>query len=127
MAVNYDDTLDTDRDKVRFHLGDTKQGEGPRPTDANYSDAEIDALVTSTGSWQKCVATLLDALAIEWSRYSVIWVGPRKEEFDKVSVAYAERAKKWRADYGIRTATTAGTKTVTRKDGYSDDKDNVTQ
>jgi len=73
------------------------------------------------------VAMMFDALASEWSQYSVIWVGPRKEEFDKVSVAYAERAKKWRADYGIRTATTAGTKTVTRKDGYSDDKDNVTQ
>ena len=127
MAVTYDDTLDTDRDVVRFHLRDTKQSEGPRPADANYSDAEIDALVTSTGSWQKTVATLLDALAIEWSRHANIQVGPRREDFGKIADAFSARAKQWRDDYGIRTGTTAGSKTVTRKDGYSDDKDNITQ
>ena len=127
MTHTYAGDYSTDLEKTRFHIGDPTEDSGPLPTDANFTDEVLTPLITAAGSWQKAVAKLFDTLAAEWSQYSVIWVGPRKEEFDKVSIAYAERAKKWRADYGIKTGTTAGTKTVTRKDGYSDDKDNVTQ
>ena len=119
MPVNYDPTMDTDRDKVRFHLGDTDQGEGPRPKDANYSDAEIDALVTSTGSWQKTVATLLDVLAIEWTRHATIHVGPRSQDFSDVARGYRLQAKEWRRENNILPGViVAG---VIRVDGYSDD------
>ena len=46
MAFNYDDELLTDRDRVRFHLQDTVSGQGQKPENGNFTDAEIDALVT---------------------------------------------------------------------------------
>ena len=126
MTLTYAGTYSSDREKVRFHIADTTASAGPRPADANYTDELLDPLITAAGSWKVAVAQMFDALAAEWSQYANTQVGPRREDFGKVADAYAKRAKSWRDDYGIRTGTTAGSKTVTRKDGYSDDKDNVT-
>ena len=119
MAVTYDDTLDTDRDNVRFTLRDTQQGEGPRPADANFSDNEIDAIVTAAGSWERAVAMLLDNLAIEWTRHATIHVGPRSQDFSDVARGYRLQAKEWRRENNILPGViVAG---VIRVDGYSDD------
>ena len=56
MAFTYLGTLATDRDKARFYLRDVKEDSGPRPADANFSDAETDGLITVEGSWQRAVA-----------------------------------------------------------------------
>ena len=127
MTLTYAGTYSSDRETVRHHIADTTADSGPRPAGANYTDELLDPLITAAGSWQKAVAMLLDTLATEWSKYANIQVGPRREDYGKIADAFSARAKKWREDYGIKTGTTAGTKPVTRKDGYSDDKDNVTQ
>lgn len=70
MAFTYDIT--TDRGKVRFNLGDYTENKGPRPRKTNFSDAEIDYLLTTQGSSiNKSVAMGLDALGNEWLAYSI--------------------------------------------------------
>ena len=126
MTLTYVGDYSSDREKVRFHIADTMASAGPRPEDANYTDELLDPLISAAGSWQVAVAQMFDALAAEWSQYSNFRAGPRQEDYAQIAAAYAKRAKTWRDDYGIRTGTTSGSKPVTRKDGYSDDKDNIT-
>lgn len=130
MAVTYDDTLATDRDKVRFWMQDTVENSGPKPSDGNFSDDEIAGLVTTYGSWQRAVYAALTILANAWRRYPDF----RTESGFSVSRTdiadgYHKQALDWAKQYGIPTAlrgTTAGYAAVTRVDGYSDDEDNLT-
>ena len=125
MTFTYAGDYSTDLAKVRFHIHDVTSGSGPKPAGGNFTDEEITPIITAQGSWQKAVAVLLDTLATAWSQYANTQVGPRREDFAEIAKAFAERAKQWRKDNGISTGTTSGSRTVTRKDGYSDDKDNV--
>lgn len=120
MAVTYDDTLATDRDKVRFYLQDTVEDSGPKPSDGNFSDNEIAGLVTAEGSWIKAVAAGYEVLAAAWAAYADWQAGPRRENASQIAERYAERADVWRRRHGA-TATGAGTRHPTRADGYSDD------
>lgn len=119
MTVTYIGDLSTDLDAVRFYIGDSVESSGPRPASGNYSDAEIGAVVTAEGTWQRAVAALLDLLATEWSQHADITVGPRRQSFSQVSENYAKRAAKWRQDHGIYPG--ISTFGVIRVDGYSDD------
>ena len=119
MAFSYIGDLSSDRDKVRFWIGDRTVDKGPRPGSANFGDAEIDGVIDAAGSWQRAVAQLLDALSIEWSQHADISVGPRRQLFAQIAEAYAERAKTWRKDHHIYPA--IGVAGIIRDDGYSDD------
>lgn len=57
MAFTYNEALTTDRDKVRFHIADTRE------ESAAFSDAEIDALVTLAGSVYGAAALACDNMA----------------------------------------------------------------
>lgn len=130
MAFTYDDTLATDRDKVRFWVQDTCKDSGPRPGDSNFSDAEINGLVTTYGSWQRAVYAALTILANAWRRYPNF----RTESgfsLNRTDIAngYQKAAADWATQYGIPTAlrgSTAGYASVTRVDGYSNEEDNLT-
>lgn len=126
MAVTYLDTLLVDRDKIRFHLQDTVNGEGPKPSDGNFSDAELAALVTIEGTWQRAVAAGFEALAAAWRRYPDFKADGLSLNRSSIAKGYTADAKKWRLMYGGGVSR-AGTRAVTRADGYSDDKDNVTE
>jgi hypothetical protein len=57
MAVfSYNDDLDANRDKVRFWLQDTVKSKGPKPANGNFSDQEINGLITIEETWQRAVA-----------------------------------------------------------------------
>ncbi len=119
MAVTYDDTLANDRDKVRFHLQDTVIDSGPKPGGDNFTDAEIDGLVTLAGSWGGAVASGFEALASAWTKYADLTEGPHKESLSQVAKSYRAQAKEWRDKYGPSTPTrVAG---IIKVDGYSDD------
>jgi hypothetical protein len=118
-TLTYDDALATDRDKVRFHLADTMASSGPRPSGGNFTDDEIAGLVNAEGSWKRAVAAGLDRLAIEWGSYADITEGPHKENLSQIAARYAERATEWRKRHGASSA--AGSRHVTRVDGYSND------
>lgn len=119
MAFTYLGNLSTDLDKARFYIQDTVVDSGPKPSGGNFTDAELSALVTAEGTWQRAVAAALDALAAVWSQHSNLTVGPRSQAYSDVSKAYQERADQWRKEHHIY----AGVKTagVIRVDAYSDD------
>jgi hypothetical protein len=119
MAFNYDADMDSDRDRVRFYLGDTVMAAGPRPGslyDTNFSDAEIEALVDDAGSWRKAVAAGFEALAAAWTRHPSFKT-PDGMTLDRNAIAegYRKEAIRWRKRYG------AGSTATTRDDGYTAD------
>ena len=119
MAFTYDDTLADDRAKVRFHLQDTVENSGPKPSDANFTDAEIDGLVTLAGSWQRAVVAGFRALASAWGKYADLTEGPHKESLSQVAARYQAQAQEWANKYG--EAVPARVAGIVKVDGYSDD------
>jgi hypothetical protein len=130
MAFTYVGDLSTDRDKVRFWLQDTEASNGPKPSDGNFSDAEIDGLVATYGSWQRAVYAGLMVLSTAWRRFPDF----RTESgfsVNRTDIAdgYHQQALDWAKQYGIPTGLTGsqmGYAAMTRVDGYSDDVDNQT-
>lgn len=124
MAVTYDDALSTDLDKVRYYLQDTVEDSGPKPADANFTDNELNGLLTVEGSWQRAVAAGFETLAAAWRRYPSFTADGLRLDRTKIADGYAAQAKEWRLQYGRATGG-AGSYSVTRVDGYSDDVTNV--
>jgi hypothetical protein len=124
MAFTYVGDLSTDLDKVRFYLQDTVEDSGPKPGDGNFTDAELQGLVDEEGSWQRAVAAGLETLAAVWRRHPSFKADGLSVSRSDIADGYAEQAASWRAKHGGVTAG-AGTRAVTRVDGYSDDVDNV--
>ena len=119
MAFTYLGTLATNRDRVRFHVGDVTEDSGPRPSDGNFTDAEIDQLITDEGTWQRAVAACLERLALEWVRYPSFKADGLSLNRSDIAKGYREQAKSWRDQYGAaRPMRVAGQIT---KDAYSDD------
>jgi len=124
MAFTYLGTLATNRDKVRFYTGDTSNAPdaGIKPGGYNFSDAEIDGLVTAEGNWQRAVAAVYEAMA-------ALFAQEVDEKNEKISMMYSQKAaryqtlaEKWRKDYGRSTGGgTVTTSALTRIDGYSSD------
>jgi hypothetical protein len=111
--------LSTDRDKVRFHLGDTDPRDGPLPSDKNFTDNEIDGLIDAEGTWQRAVAAGFEALAAAWARYPSFKADGLSLSRSDIVKAYKDEAAKWRRDYGrTRGVNVAG---IIKRDGYSDD------
>lgn len=130
MAFTYVGDLSTDRDKVRFWLNDTTSGSGPKPSDGNFTDAEIDGLIAAFGNWQRGVYAGLLALESAWRRFPNF----RTESgfsVNRTDIAdgYHKQAMDWARQYGVPTSlagSSAGYAATTRVDGYSDDVDNLT-
>lgn len=120
MAFTYLGTLGTDRDKVRFYIQDTEENAGPRPDDDNFSDAEIDGLITAEGSWEQAVAAAFDILAAAWAGYADWTAGPRSERASQIAERYAQRAQTW------RDKQLGGVATLVRTDAYTNDSSEYT-
>ena len=124
MAFTYVGDLSTNRDKVRFYLGDKVEDSGPRPSDGNYTDAEIDGLITVEGSYQRAIAAGFETLSAEWRKYPSFKADGLSLNRTDIADGYAAQAKEWRRKYG-GSGGGMGSQAVTRRDGYSDDIDNV--
>ena len=124
MAFTYTGELTTNRDRVRFYVQDTIENAGPKPSDGNFTDSEIDGLVTVEGSWQKAVAAGFETLASAWRRYPNFKADGLTLSRSDIADGYAKQALEWRRRHGYGV-TTAGSRAVTRQDGYSDDIDSV--
>ncbi len=116
---SYRATLGTDRDKVRYYLQDVVLGAGPRPADGNFTDSEINGLITAEGSWQRAVAGGFETLAAAWRRYPSFKADGLSLNRSDIAKGYAEDAKGWRKRFG--TAIPVGVAGIIRVDGYSDD------
>ena len=100
-AVTYDDNLTNNSDKVRFQIGDTTANDGPRPGDANFSDAELDALLTREGTWQRCVAACYEVLASEYAKHTTFSAHGGSFTRSDASSIFKNLAKDWRSDWGF--------------------------
>ena len=124
MTYTYLENLATDRDRVRFYLQDTEVGKGPKPADANFADEEIAGMITIEGSWQRAVAAGFETLASAWQRYPNFTADGLNVQRSDIAKGYAASAAEWRKKYGSTANTSrAGSRAVTRVDGYSDDVD----
>jgi hypothetical protein len=123
MSFTYDRNLTDSTDKVRFYIQDTSLNSGPKPDSTNFSDEEIDGVVTAEGTWQRAVAAMYEILAASWSAEVDISVGPRHESLSQAAGRYQDMATQWRTRYGIASSGTSrvGSRSVTRVDGYSSD------
>jgi hypothetical protein len=119
-AFTYLGDLSSNRDRVRLYLADTDPGGGPLPSDRNFSDNEIDGLITIEGSWQRAVAGGFEALASAWRRYPSHTADGLQFSGSDIAKGYAESAREWRTRYGGSTSS-VGVRHPTRVDGYSDD------
>ena len=120
MTFTYLGTLGTDLDYIRFKVGDTVSGSGIKPSDANFTDEEINGLLTIEGSTDRTVAAIYETLSLVWAKYVDSEIGSRKEKSSQTSARYAALAKKTRDDYGFGASTiSVATGSVTRRDGYS--------
>jgi len=122
MAFTYDFSSKKNVAKVRLALGDTVQNSGVLPEGANFSDAEIEALLSDFNNDIDAVTFFcLKSLSNAWGTYVDITVGPRKESLSDIAFHYAKRA----SEMGERTGLSAKSFAValTRVDGYSEEAD----
>jgi hypothetical protein len=109
MAVfSYNDDLDANRDKVRFWLQDTVKSKGPKPANGNFSDQEINGLITIEETWQRAVAAGFEVLASAWAKEGSFSVFNGQFTKSTASSYYMKMAKQWRDDYGADDIATAG-------------------
>jgi hypothetical protein len=125
MAFTYNGTLETDLDRVRFHISDTVSGAGPKPGDANFSDAEITGLLTVEGAWEGAVAAAFETLAGAWARFPSFLADQLRLDRSDIAEQYRKLAANWRARSGSSPKSRSGTRSMTRIDGYSDDVTNT--
>jgi hypothetical protein len=122
--ITYKDSLETDRDRVRFSIQDTIEGQGPKPDGGNFTDEELDGVLSSESAWPGAVAACFEVLAGLWAQYVDTTIGPRKEQYSQVARRYQSLAESWRVKYGpasVATAPRTGWRPTTRVDGYSND------
>lgn len=122
MAFTYTGDLATSLDRVRFYLRDVTENSGPRPSDGNFSDAELTGLVTAEGSWQRAVAAGFETLAAEWRKFPTFKTTGMTLNRTDIADGYAAQAATWRKRYGS-SGSSVSYKAPTRVDGYSDDVD----
>ena len=124
MSFTYIGDLSTDLDEIRFKVNDTSENSGPKPLGANFTDEEINGLLTIEGSNDRTVAAIYENLAVVWASKVDTEVGARRESASQASKQYKALAKQQRDDYGFGSAQAVlTTGFATRKDGYSDDID----
>lgn len=110
MSFTY--SLSTDLGKVRLAIGDTVSGSGPRPSGANYSDAEINVFLTpviAAGcTYGRAVAQLFRVLAGEWAGKASVSIGDYSVQYAAVADNYRKAAAEWERMTDATGAVVAG-------------------
>lgn len=123
MSWSYNTSLATDKDTVRFLIGDTDT------TDQQLSDEEINGLLTLTGSTMAAAIRAARGLAAKYSRRADKWVGDLKilaSQKAKAYLALAEELENGGSSLsGTRTHQRpfAGGISVAGKEALEDDDD----
>lgn len=100
MTFAYD--LTTDRGKVRLNLGDTQENAGPRPDKRNFSDAEIDYLLSAESSVIVAATAFgFEILASEWASFAISErEGEAQYDAKGMADVYSGLANDWRSKPG---------------------------
>lgn len=120
MAFTYTSAPDSDNvDFVRLRIGDAVENDGAKPDQTNFSDAEIEAVVTLEGNKGKAAAFFAEALAALWAANAgMVSMADYKEDYSNRAKYFADLGKMLRQQYG--GSRTAATQIIpTRVDGFS--------
>ena len=128
MSFVYSDVLSTNRDKVRFRVGDTQQGRGPRPDklNSNFSDEEITFVLSEESTVNATIAHLFEILANEWAAYAINErEGETSMDATKTADEFRKQASIWRKKPGgaSEAENSGGMVTITRSDAWGDSDD----
>lgn len=121
MAFTYDlGSSDADIlliSRLRLEIGDKTVDEGVLPEGKNFSDEELQVLLTRGGSdVERAAAFAFSILASAWATYADITIGPRREALSQISSRFEKRSMEYRTRLGMDSmAFSAGLK---RADGY---------
>jgi len=119
VSFTYDTA--TDIGKIRFAIGDVTSGAGIKPDGTNFSDEEIQLLLTREGNWGAAAAACCETLSVWYARVVNISVGPRREDLGAIRQAYVDLAAQFRKQYGGGGVAHGFSAGVVRVDGYSQD------
>ena len=100
MAFSYAGSMSTDLDRVRFYLGDTEQGSGPKPNGENFSNDEVVGLITHEGDWRLAVAAGYETLAAMWAKNTSFSVVNGSFTRSDAAQRFLDLAEDWRNKYG---------------------------
>lgn len=116
MAWTYDSSLATNKDRVRFLIGDTDT------TDQQLQDGEITWVLTRVGCIEKAAAKCCRALAAKYSRQADSTVGDLAVKKSQRAAAYLELAIQLEQD-SPDGAVYVGGVNVSEKQTYEGDTD----
>ncbi len=101
MSFTYLDTLTTDRDKVRFALGDTT-------SPGKLTDAEIAGLIVSRGTWEGAVADGWRRFAGDVARFGKDYANAQGSETQSSFAEHCmEMARSWEKRHTAAIASTS--------------------
>lgn len=119
MSFTYSYTDEPIIARVRLTIGDTVEGSGVLPDDKNFSDEEIQAVLTEVNNSIDATAYIfLRSLSNAWGHFADITIGPRKEALGGIGFHYAKRAEELGNQTGLSGKSFAVL--LTRVDGYSE-------
>lgn len=120
MAFTYDFSTKKNVSRVRLALGDTVRDSGVLPDSRNFTDEEIETMLSECDNNIDAVTYIfLKSLANAWGTYVDITVGPRKESLSDISFHYAKRAAEMANQTGLSAR--AFSTLLKRVDGYSEE------
>lgn len=125
MEFTYDEGHGLDRDRVRFAIGDTVHGHGPRPDNGNFSNEELDALLAEYGNWPCATAAAFRALHAAWAVRPIFGPGELSTTHANVAAQHERAAAFWAgrcADTQPAVVPVVRFIAVKRVDGYSDNR-----
>lgn len=121
MAFTYSsDPAASDRDYVRFRVGDTDS------TDQQLADAEVDAMLAEKGNKLTAAAFCARAIAAKYARLVTQAVGDLRMDYSDLAKQYNELAQQLSSEASIAVATPyAGGISIADKESAEDDSDRV--
>lgn len=117
MAWTYNPYIETDRDHLRFILGDTNAD------DPQILDEEADFLLVSQGSVQSAAVAACRVLIAKYARLCDKWIGDLKVLASQKQLHYTRLLKELSVQGMIRAIPSAGGISISQKTAYESDTD----
>ena len=112
MTFTYLGDLSTDLDTIRFKVGDTVSGSGIKPNGGNFTDEEINGLLTLEGNVNFTIGAIYKANANAWANYVDTRIGPRDEKLSQARDYWMKVSKKWDDENGTSSTSSVTVGTI---------------
>ena len=119
MSWSYDDGMSSDKDRVRFLIGDTDSA------DPILSDGEVLYALDEEGGVRAAAAFCCDAIAAKYARLADISEGQLSISYSQRYGHYTAKATQLRSRVAVLAPPTAGGISVAEKDAAEADTDRV--